>query len=264
MGRILLFCSVSLLFVSVLSFNHVALATQEPLAVSVNGTLKIEIIKLTDKVYQHISYQEVAPYGLVAASGLIVIDGTDAHIVDTPWSNEDTLDLLAWIKLQGLTVKSAVVSHFHQDASGGMAMLNKEKIPTFASALTNALLMRQGRELSSDELSVVRGNEVGSASTAELVPGLIEVFYPGPGHSQDNLVFWLPQSKILFGGCFVKSLASKTLGNTADANISDWPKSIDKVLTQYPQIKLVVPGHGAIGDTRLLQHTQDLARLAEK
>jgi glyoxylase-like metal-dependent hydrolase (beta-lactamase superfamily II) len=264
MGRILLFCSVSLLFVSVLSFNHVALATQDPLAVSVNGTLKIEIIKLTDKVYQHISYKEVAPYGLVAASGLVVIDGTDAHIVDTPWSNEDTLDLLAWIKLQGLTVKSAVVSHFHQDASGGMAILNKEKIPTFASAQTNALLTRQGRELSSDEFSVVRGNEVGSASTAELVPGLIEVFYPGPGHSQDNLVFWLPQSKILFGGCFVKSLASKTLGNTADANISDWPKSIDEVLTQYPQIKLVVPGHGAIGDTRLLQHTQDLARLAEK
>jgi metallo-beta-lactamase class B len=61
----------------------------------------------------------------------------------------------------------------------------------------------------------------------------------------------------------VKSLASKTLGNTADANISDWSKSIDKVLTQYPQIKLVVSGHGAIGDTRMLPHTQDLASLIE-
>ena len=47
---------------------------------------QLKILKLYENVYQHISYKQVQPWGMVAASGLVVIDGNDAHIIDTPWS----------------------------------------------------------------------------------------------------------------------------------------------------------------------------------
>jgi glyoxylase-like metal-dependent hydrolase (beta-lactamase superfamily II) len=106
------------------------------------------------------------------------------------------------------------------------------------------------REQASNELST---------ETVKLANGLIEVFYPGPGHTQDNIVIWLAKTQTLFGGCFVKSLGSKTLGNTDDASIEDWPQSIKKVQDKYPYIKTIVPGHGKVGGKRLLNHTEQLA-----
>lgn len=210
----------------------------------------IKINKLTDNVYQHISSKHVEPWGLIAASGLVVINGTEAHIIDTPWTTQGTTELLEWIKTKGLTLKNTLVTHFHEDASGDLPLLNKLNIPTYATSLTNKLLKSNQKEASSNEIT---------SDTFELVDGVISVFYPGAGHSKDNIVVWLPKEKILFGGCFVKNLRTKHLGYTGDAVISEWPNSIDNVINRYPDIKMVVPGHGKVGDMSLLTHTQKLA-----
>lgn len=210
----------------------------------------LKIKKLSDNVYQHISYKRVEPWGLISASGLVVVNGTQAHMIDTPWTTQATKELLKWIEAKGLTLKSAVVTHFHQDASGDLPLLNDLKVATFATSLTNKLLKLNKKEVSRHEIT---GN------TFELVDGIVSVFYPGGGHTQDNIVVWLPREKILFGGCFVKSLRNKTLGYTEDAMINDWPGSLQRVINRYPEIKLVVPGHGSVGDVSLLTHTQQLA-----
>ena len=87
---------------------------------------------------------------------------------------------------------------------------------------------------------------------------VIEVFYPGPGHSVDNVVVYFKKRRILFGGCLVKPLSSRNLGNLADANVDEWPASIKRVQEKYPQCRIVIPGHGDYGDIKLLQHTIDL------
>jgi glyoxylase-like metal-dependent hydrolase (beta-lactamase superfamily II) len=220
-----------------------------------NGSVKkLKIKKLSDNVYQHISYKRVEPWGLVGASGLVVINGTEAHMIDTPWTTQGTKELIEWIEAKGLTLKNTVVTHFHEDASGDLPLLNDLKIKTYATSLTNKLLKSNQKETSSDEIS---------SNTFELVDGVVSVFYPGAGHTEDNIVVWLPKEKILFGGCFVKSLYAKHLGNTEDAVISEWSNSIQKVINGYPDIKLVVPGHGDVGDISLLTHTQKLALSAK-
>ena len=211
---------------------------------------KLKITKLADNVYQHISYKMVGSYGVVGASGLVVLDGINAHIIDTPWTVEDTKKLVAWIASQNLILKSAVVTHFHKDASGGLSFLNSLKIKTYATNLTNSLLSLGHREKSNNEIS---------SKTFELVKNNLEVFYPGEGHSKDNIVVWLPKAKILFGGCFVKNLNSKGLGYTGDASVKDWPQSIQSVINKYPDINVVVPGHGEVGTVNLLKHTKQLA-----
>jgi glyoxylase-like metal-dependent hydrolase (beta-lactamase superfamily II) len=211
---------------------------------------KLNVTKLADNVYQHISYKNVGSHGMVGASGLIVLDGVDAHIIDTPWTVKDTKKLFAWIKSKDLTLKSAVVTHFHPDASGGLSYLNSLKIKTYATPLTNTLLDSEQREKSNHEIK---------SNVYELLTNKIEVFYPGAGHSQDNIVVWLPEEKILFGGCFVKSIESKGLGYTGHASVKDWPISIQNVINKYPNVEMVVPGHGEIGDISLIRHTAQLA-----
>lgn len=214
----------------------------------------LQILSLADNVYQHISYKTVVPWGNVAASGLILVEGHNAHIIDTPWSLADTEVLLAWLTEKNLTVKTSVITHFHEDASAGMALLNSQQIKTYATPLTNNLLKKANRTVSSN---VITGNPF------KLVPNEIEIFYPGAGHSPDNVVVWLPKSKILFGGCFVKSLESKNLGNTEDASVNTWPQAIAQVSKQYQDINIVVPGHGKVGDVSLLKHTAQLALSAQ-
>ncbi len=231
------FTTIILFFVSFVIFAH-------------NKDEQLKITKLSDNVYQHTSYKEIGSWGMVAASGLIVVDGINAHIIDTPWTKGDTEKLVSWIESKKLLVKSSVVTHFHGDASGGISFLNNAQIKTYATALTNKLLSQKNREKSSDEIP---------NNTFELVKNTVEVFYPGGGHTQDNIVVWLPKEEILFGGCFVKSMNSKHLGNMEDAIVKDWPQSIQNVLNKYPNIKVVVPGHGKLGDVNLLNHTAELA-----
>lgn len=212
--------------------------------------LNFNVSKLADNVFLYTSHKHVEPWGLVGANGLIVVEGKNAHVIDTPWTTEGTKALISWVKSKNLTLKSGIATHFHEDASGGIEMFNNLNINTYATALTNTLLESQGKQES---------NQVISTNVFEVVNNTIEVFYPGAGHSQDNVVVWLPQSKILFGGCFIKSLRSKNLGNTADASITDWPHSIQRVINKYPNIEVVVPGHGKAGNSDLLHHTSRLS-----
>lgn len=210
----------------------------------------LNITKLTDNVYQHVSYLKTKQWGMVAASGLVVIDKNDAYIIDTPWSLADTEKLINWVTSQNLILKGTIITHFHEDASAGLPVLNRLKIKTYAYHLTNKLLDLKNRAQSSDEFT---------KDDYVLVPDTIEVLYPGAGHSQDNIVVWLPKAKVLFGGCFVKSINSKNLGNLSDASVKDWPNSINKVINKYPSVEIVVPGHGEVGDISLLKHTAQLA-----
>ncbi|BBN83534.1 beta-lactamase [Pseudoalteromonas sp. A25] len=211
---------------------------------------KIDIQIINDQVYQHTSYQEIKPWGMVATNGLVMIDKNEAYIIDTPWTEEGTEQLVKWLRAKNLTPKAAIISHYHQDASNGIAYLTRNGIPTYANQLTNQLLSKHKRMQSSHSITEPHYS---------LANQQIEVFYPGAGHTTDNIVVWLPNQKLLFGGCFVKSLDSKNLGNLADANVKQWPESITHLLTKYPNIKQVVPGHGKLGGIELLKHTAQLA-----
>ena len=219
-------------------------------AIAANKALPdLEIQPLTDNVYLHTSYKVVEGFGLVDSNGLVVVVNNEAYIIDTPWSAQDTEKLLTWLKAQNLTVKGSVSTHFHEDRTAGIQFLNSKNIPTYASRLTNTLLQKAGNAQASHAFE---GN-------LWLVEGQIEVFYPGPGHSQDNIVVWLPNQGVLFGGCFIRAAETRSLGNVSDAFVSQWPDSAEKLMLRYKTARLVVPGHGKVGDAALLKHTRDLA-----
>lgn len=210
----------------------------------------LKIQKLTDSVYLHTSYKFVNGFGLVDSNGLVVLVRNDAYIVDTPWSAEDTEKLMKWIEGRGFTVIASVSTHFHDDRTAGIEFLNSKSIPTYASKLTNSLLKKAGKVQATNSF-----NDDGFW----LVKDQIEVFYLGAGHSQDNVVVWLSNQRILFGGCFIRAKETASLGNKSDAVINAWSESAENLQSKYGNANLVIPGHGNVGDVSLLEHTRKLA-----
>lgn len=92
----------------------------------------------------------------------------------------------------------------------------------------------------------------------------MEVYYPGPAHTRDNVAVYLPKQAVLFGGCIVKAVNSTTLGNTAEGDALKYPESLQKLIERYPNASVVIPGHGEWGGVELLQHTLRLAQLGSK
>ena len=77
--------------------------------------------------------------------------------------------------------------------------------------------------------------------------GAFELFYPGPGHSRDNITVWHKQSRSLFGGCLLRATIDTQIGSRADADMGQYQATLARLAERYPERRVTVPGHGAIG-----------------
>lgn len=106
------------------------------------------------------------------------------------------------------------------------------------------------------------------ASDTTFVCGNIEViaYYPGAGHTTDNIVLYVPSKKLLYGGCFIKSGYSQTIGNIEDADVKAWPGSLEKMQQRFKQtgIKTVIPGHGGWDRRDAIENTARLLKTGSK
>lgn len=189
------------------------------------------------------------------SNGLVVETAEGVVLIDTGWGDKETEELIKWIRVH---LKKKVVlcigTHFHADRIGGVAVLKKLNIPTYSYSLTEKL---------ATEHNVPAPNGILPVDTTIKIGGMkFECFYPGEGHTKDNIVVWFPSQKILFGGCLVKSMEANDLGNIADANVTAYPTTIERVIKKFPDPKFVIPGHQS-WDAGALQHTLDMANKAK-
>ena len=213
---------------------------------------EVKLYPIADGVWSHIATQSFD--GTVYSSnGLVVRAGNELLLIDTAWGAINTTVLLEEIKKQiGLPVTRALSTHFHDDRVGGVDVLNQAGVKTFASPLTRKLAKTEQNDI--PEFSLEGLSSKGSAVSF----GPVEIFYPGAGHSQDNLVVYVPSVKVLYGGCAVHELSRTTAGNVSDADLEEWPTSVQRIQKHYPKAKIVIPGHGLPGGIELLQHTANV------
>ncbi|MDA7027815.1 subclass B1 metallo-beta-lactamase [Bacillus sp. CLL-7-23] len=242
------------LFVTLISFhNQISAYSKTSSPQLTNQDKSITLTKLNDKVWAHTSYNDWNGQ-TYDHNGLVVSTSQGVVLIDTAWGNDQkTEELLKMIKkhLQKKVVL-AFITHAHDDSISGIRALLKQGIDVRSTKLTAKLAKAYGYPSPKPTLDVNPIMKVGDI--------VIEAFYPGEGHSQDNITVWLPKSKLLFGGCLIKSLGASDLGNLSDANVEQWDDSVKKVIEKYPHVKTVVPGHGNWGDKSLLFHTIDLIK----
>ncbi len=213
----------------------------------------LELIKLNEAIYIHLSYTDIQQYGRVAANGLLIIDEKEALILDTPWNNELTNKLFDWVKNNfKIDIKHVIINHFHDDNMGGLEAAHKKGAISYSLDTTKDILKKQNKVL---PIKTFKNELKLKLHNINLIAE-----YPGAGHTVDNIVVWLPEYKILFGGCLIKSLSTNNLGNLEDADIKEYQKTVEKVLNKYKLAEIVIPGHGEYGGIELLSHTIELCR----
>lgn len=212
----------------------------------------LEIIQISKNAFIHVSYSE-SQWGRIASNGLILVQEHQAFLFDTPMDELTTMELVKFIRdsLQAV-VTGFVPNHWHSDCIGGLDYLHRTGVESYAHRMTAELALKSG-------LPVPRHT---FADSLKLKLGSLEIlcYYPGPAHSMDNIVVWIPEEKILFAGCMVKEMSSANMGNTADGDVKAWPGTIQKVMERFPGAVTVIPGHGKYGGLELLKHTLDLSK----
>jgi len=231
-----------------LFLTAVSLFAQEP---KIKISDDLDLVKISEHAWMHTSYVDFTGYAHFPANGLIYMEDDSAFIMDTPWNDDQTRDLLHYLKNSlNIDVKGVIVNHWHRDCMGGLQAVHEAGIPSIAYRLTAGLADSAGlpvpRVIFNDSLTLQLGN-------AELI-----CYFLGEAHAHDNIVVWMPTEKILFGGCMVKGLNWNSLGNLKDANVDAWPHTLRRCLEKFPEAEIVIQGHGPYGGLNLIHHTLDI------
>lgn len=218
---------------------------------------RLEINKLTDDLYVYKTYGFFSGNAFPSNSMYLVTD-EGVVLFDTPWDKGQFGPLLDSIKKRhNKEVVMCIATHFHDDRTAGFEYYEGKGIKTYSSKLTYDLCKK--KNITPAQHFFVND------TTFTIGEKTFETFYPGKGHSPDNIVIWIKDEKVLYCGCFVKSTENSDLGNLSDANVNAWDDSIKKVMNKYPKPLYVIPGHfGWSKGNRDLKHTLKLVKEYKK
>lgn len=211
------------------------------------------ITQVSENAFIHTSFKQTNDFGNVPCNGLVVRNNNETIVFDTPTDNKGAEELIKWIneKLHS-KINAVVPTHFHDDSLGGLQAFHNKNIPSYSYSGTIALAKENHFTVPQNSFNDFIILKVGNEET-------VTKFF-GEGHTKDNVIGYFPGEKILFGGCLLKELeASK--GYLGDANVSAWSNTVEKVKKEYPDVKIVVPGHGEYGDGKLLDYTIQLFKV---
>lgn len=215
----------------------------------------LKILPLTEHTFVHISYLKLANYGNFPCNGLIYYNNGEAIVFDTPTNDSASVELINWMQSElKCTIKAVVVNHFHNDCLGGLKAFHDAKIESYANSATISFAKKDSMEVPQNGFNEMLEMTIGNEKVMNT--------FIGQGHSKDNIVSYIPNEHVLFGGCLIKEVNAKK-GYLGDANVNEWSNTVQKVKEAYPDVKTIVPGHGKSGGKELLEYTIQLFKLQD-
>lgn len=205
------------------------------------------ITQISENAFEHTSYKQTDDFGNVPCNGLVVRSKDETIVFDTPTNDKSSEELIAWItETLHCRINAIIPTHFHDDCLGGLNAFHQHHIPSYAHVKTIDLATK-------DHVTVPQNGFMDSLRLKVGDEHVVATFF-GEGHTKDNVVGYFPAEKILFGGCLIKELNAGK-GYLGDANVAAWPATVENVKKAYPDVKLVIPGHGNYGSKHLLDYT---------
>lgn len=222
----------------------------EPLTIGTD----LQVFPMGGGIWRHLSVKDQGgDWGRIPANGLLVVSGKEAVLIDTPWTEEQTRQLFRWAEEElGAKVTGVVPTHSHEDCLGGLAAAHEMGADSFGLEKTAEIARETGATPPHHVFSEAMDLRVGTR--------VIELRYLGPGHTVDNIVAWVPDAEgsetgVLFGGCLVKSAATRGMGYVGEADLAAWPATLERVAEEFPGAR-IVPGHGGPGGADTLERTR--------
>lgn len=210
----------------------------------------LEITHLKGNFYVYISYgtynSERYP-----ANAMYLVTKKGVILFDTPWDKQYYQPLLDSIwKKHHQNVIMCISTHFHKDRTGGLKYYRSKGIKTYTTCKTDSLSIIHHENRAQFLMAKDTTFHIGGYS--------FQTYYAGAGHTIDNVEILFPKEKILYGGCFIKSVKDKNLGNLEDADVKEWGNSLKKLQQKLPNPKYVIPGHNDWKNKNSLQHTLNM------
>lgn len=223
---------------------------------------EVVLSRLSPTLWMHTSYLDLPGTGPIASNGMIVLRDDDAVLVDTAWTEPQTEDILRYAAaVLDRPVRAAVITHFHQDKMGGIGALHRAGVETWAHALTNELAPTVDFEPARNTIDFGADGIATGPATAALGP--IKLFYPGPGHTSDNITVQ-PEPGVAFGGCLIKGAGARSLGNLADADVANYAAAARRFGAAFPAASTILMSHSAPEGREAIRHTIRMAEDARR
>ena len=220
------------------------------------GTAKLKISPLTGDFYIYTTYNSYEG-SQVPANGMYLITNIGAVLFDTPWDTTQFQPLLDSIKSRHhKNVIMCIASHWHSDRTEGLAYYKAKGIKTYTTLLTDEWSKKNNKKRAEFLITTDTVFNIGQYS--------FETYYPGEGHTADNIVIWFDNEKILYGGCLIKGAEAENLGFLGDGNRKEYYATLKKVQKKFPDPKYIIVSHHDWTNNSSLKHSIKLARKLKK
>lgn len=199
------------------------------------------------------------------SNAAFVITDKGLLVFDTGSSETIGKALLKTIRtVSDAPIRWVINSHSHGDHWLGNGAFDAEKpAEMIASDVAIDLMKKNGFDW------VDRFNNMTGGATGKFTPvvakdavtqaierdfgGLkVQILFSGNSHSPGDIVFWLPQKKVLLTG---DTMYTKRPPATFDANVKQWIAFLAEVGKLEPEI--VIPGHGPVAGAESISNLHD-------
>jgi len=197
--------------------------------------VKLKITPLNGDFYIYTTYNFYEG-NYIPAHGMYLLTDNGAVLFDTPWDTTQFQPLLDSIKFKhNKNVIICIATHWHGDRTEGLEYYKKQGIKTYTTTLTDELSKKNGKKRAEFLMTQDTLFNIGEYS--------FEVYYPGAGHTEDNIVVWFSNEKVLYGGCLIKGAEADNLGYLGDGNIDEYETTLKKVKNKCPDPKFIIVSH---------------------
>lgn len=197
----------------------------------------------------------------------IVVDDGECVLVDTAATRYRALRLREeTLRLAAAPPRVVISTHFHGDHTFGNCVFAADAIVVAHEATRTAVagaglhLTTLWPEVEWGELDLVLpAVTFREQLTVHAGATPMQLRHPGPAHTADDTVVWLPEQRVLFTGDLVMNGVTPFI---AMGSLSGSLAALAELRALDPVA--IVPGHGAVGGPELLDQTEGyLHRLAE-
>ncbi len=214
--------------------------------------VKLKISHLTGDFYIYTTYNTYQESRL-QANGMYLVTPNGVVMFDTPWDTTQFQPLLDSIKTRHhQEVSICFATHWHSDRTEGLEYYRQQGIKTYTTSLTDEWSKKNNKKRAEFLITKDTVFNIGQYS--------FETYYPGEGHTADNIIVWFGKEKILYGGCLIKGAKAENLGNLEDANIQAYETTLKRVRKKCPHPRFIIISHSDWNNINSLKHSIKLAK----
>lgn len=226
------------------------------LTIGQRESTKLEITHLTRDFYIYTTYNQYEGYR-VPANGMYLVTDDGVIMFDTPWDTTQFQPLLDSIQFKhNKKVVMSFATHWHSDKTAGLEYYRQQGIKTYTTILTDQFSKQHNKK----RAEFLMAND----TTFTVGQYAFDIYYPGEGHTKDNIVVWFKKEKILYGGCLIKGADDADLGYLGDANTAEYASTLKRVQKKCRNAKHIIIAHNDWNNIHSLNHSIRMAEQLQK